>query len=328
MAKAVYKKRKKVSGFAKGLIITFVLVLLIAFAALFVLQKFSLIAPEKEDIWSKIKPIEGTTGEIYDEFKNVKRINLLVAGVEEHLSDTLMLASYDMDVKKLDVISVPRDTLVEREDDDPNQGVAFNKINSYYGTGGATATALAVSKVLDGTPIHYYAVITDGGIIAVVDAMGGVKIDVPMDMYYTDARRGLYIDLQKGEQVLDGEKAIQYLRFRKGYPEGDTGRVKAQQKFVKEVFKQSIGLGFPKVADTVLKSVIKNISVEMALKIAGTAVGLDTDSLKIQMIPGDTSMIDGGSFYLNDEDKTAELIRGIYLDSIKTLEEIKAEDSK
>jgi LCP family protein required for cell wall assembly len=313
------KEKKKLSRFTVTLIVIFVLVIGLVLGGLVFAQKFFGLDKKTADIWALIKPIEGTPGEIAEEFPDVKRVNVLVLGVEELLTDTIMLASFDMDNKKVDVLSVPRDTYYERTDG--YNELAYQKINSQFGTGGPTASAIAVADTLDGTPIHFYAAITDGGIKNVVDALGGVKFDVPMDMQYTDARRGLYIDLQKGEQTLDGDKAIQLLRFRKGYPEGDLGRVKTQQAFVKEVFKQSIGLGFPKVVKVVMRDVDRNIENRLATAIAGKAVGMEKGAFKIRVLPGDTQMIRGGSFFIPDEEKTKELMRKLYERSITDFEE-------
>lgn len=318
------KKRKRLTGFGKGLIVIFALLLVLTVTALMLIQQNLGVFTSEKDIWETITPMKGTEGKIAKEFESVKRVNVLVLGIHEPLTDTMMVASFDMDNKKVDVISVPRDTRYERKAEDPNQGVAFQKINSQYGSGwdgeafkgGPTASALAVSEVLHGMPIHYYVALTDDAIRAIVDAMGGVKLDVPMDMYYTDAKNGLYIDLKKGYQTLDGDKAVQYLRFRKGYVEGDYGRIKAQQKFVKEVFKQSIGFGFPKVAKTVAERVVRNISVKMATSIGSKAIGMTAGGIKTKTIPGHSEMIDGGSFYLHDPDKTYKLIKKLYQRSL------------
>lgn len=106
------------------------------------------------------------------------------------------------------------------------------KINAAYGAEGIIGTANSVSDVLYGIPINYYAVVDYDSVKTIVDGIGGVPVNVEKAMKYDDPmdKPPLHINIPAGEQVLDGEHAIQYLRYRKGYREGDIGRVKAQQE--------------------------------------------------------------------------------------------------
>jgi len=226
-----------------------------------------------------------------------------------------MLCSFDTELKRVDVISVPRDTYYERPE---YSGAAFQKINSVYETGGDTdkekgvAAAKAVSDVLCGVPIHFYSVLNDDAVAKIVDSMGGIEIDVPMDMKYTDKKQGLYIDLKKGKQVLNGDQAVQYLRFRKGYATGDLGRVDAQQVFMKEAFKQSIGIGLPKVAKTVSKEVDSNLTTKLAVRIASEAIGMSTKDSTTWTTPGEAKTMNGASYYIVDETATEKMMNEIY----------------
>jgi LCP family protein required for cell wall assembly len=247
-----------------------------------------------------------------------------VLGQNKGLTDTIMLASFDTEVKRVDIISVPRDTYYPRPE---YKGAAFQKINSVYETGAdgtdskdedviseakGVAAAKAVSDVLCGVPIHFYTVLSDESVVKIVDAMGGIELDVPMDMKYTDKKQGLYIDIKKGKQVLDGDHAVQYLRFRKGYATGDLGRVDAQQTFIKEAFKQSIGFGFPKVARTVSKEVDSNLKTKIAVHIASEAVGMSTSDAKTWTTPCVPKTKNGASYYIVDEKATEEMMNEIY----------------
>ena len=97
-----------------------------------------------------------------------------------------------------------------------------------------------MSDLLLGMPIHYYAMVDYDGVSTIVDSMGGIPMDIPFRMRYNDPydKPPLHIDIPEGQQILDGEHAVQFLRYRHGYPEGDIGRVKAQQAFMKAAFKQ------------------------------------------------------------------------------------------
>ncbi|MDR0851977.1 MAG: LCP family protein [Clostridiales Family XIII bacterium] len=254
-------------------------------------------------------------------YADVHRINILLLGHNQQLTDTIMLASFDYDLKRMDIVSVPRDTYYERPDFPRSD---LRKINSVYNTEdyvnnkdphGAEHIAQAVSDVLCGVPIHYYMIISDEGVAEIVDSMGGVKFDVPFDMNYKDETQGLYIDLKEGLQTLDGAHAVQYLRFRKGengYINGDLGRIEAQQAFVKAALKQSLSKDFGSVIKTAVDVVETNLKVALAAKIAGETVGMNTDNITTHTLPGESGMYLDASCYFADEPATLEMMRQIY----------------
>ena len=144
-------------------------------------------------------------------------------------SDTLMVASVDMDSHKAALLSVPRDTRVAID------GHGYDKINHAYAFGGHELSKSTVERLL-GTHIAHYVIIDTKAFQRIIDALGGVDIDVDKRMHYEDPwddNGGLVIDLYPGQQHLDGAKAIQYVRYRDG--EGDIGRIGRQQKFMKAV---------------------------------------------------------------------------------------------
>jgi LCP family protein required for cell wall assembly len=284
---------------------------------MFLINKYGFFGLFGGDIMDGLVPIAGGDSDFAKKYPDSKRINVLVLGQNQGLTDTIMLASFDTKLKRVDLISVPRDTYYERSD---YPGAALQKINSVYKSEGsnddpkvgAVAMAKAVSNVLGGVPIHFYEIYGDDDIKKIVDAMGGIEIDVPMDMKYTDKKQDLYINLKKGKQTLDGDQAVQFLRFRKGYATGDLGRVEAQQNFMKEAFKQSIGLGFPVVAKTVMDNVESNLAGSMAVRIGSAAVGMSTKDMKTWMTPGDARTENGASYYFVDETKTSKMMNKIY----------------
>jgi LCP family protein required for cell wall assembly len=256
-----------------------------------------------------IEPIAGGDSEFAQMYKDSKRVNVLLLGTNQGLSDTIMLGSFDTELKRVDVVSVPRDTYYERDGySDPG----FLKINSILETDGETAIAEAVSNILGGVPIHFYEIISDDGVANIVDAMGGVDIDVPVDMHYADPGQDLYIDINAGPQKLDGAHAVQYLRFRSGYATGDLGRVDAQQSFLKEAFKQSIGVGFPKVAKTAISELDTNMKTNIAIRIASKAVGMESKDIETYMTPGESYMNYNTSYYNVDKAGAADMMHRIY----------------
>lgn len=250
-------------------------------------------------------------------FKKQNRINILMMGINDGMTDTLMLGSYDLDAKHVDVISIPRDTYYPREG---THSAAEKKINCIYSVKKAVGTATAVSDVLMGMPINYYVVVDYDVVKKVVDSMGGVPMNITFHMHYNDPydKPPLKIDIPEGYQVLNGSKAVEFLRFRKGsdgyagYPEGDIGRIKAQQEFVKSAFRRALGFSLPKVVKTTMESVDSDLPLGVATKLAAGAIGLDGEDMQTHMIPGKSGMKDGLSYWFPDEAGIEELVNSIY----------------
>jgi LCP family protein required for cell wall assembly len=316
-------KRPKTPGrvFAKFFAITFVIAIIVCTGGVAVGMQLLSIKPMEpmDDGRPDDVAVEQTEqnlelyipgeGMFATDYKDSKRVNVLLLGnTDEELTDTIMLASFDTEAKKVDIISVPRDTYYERE----GMYGAFLKINSVFHEG-VYATAQAVHNVLLGIPINYYAVIGYDGIKKIVDSMGGVEIDVPQRMYYVSAHQNLYIDLQPGLQVLDGDHAVQFIRYRKGYREGDLGRVNAQQNFVKAAIKTALGKDLVKVARTVMDNVQSNIAVGAMLYLAKEGIGMDMSKVDSVVLPGEAQMVHGGSFWIPATVPEVEaMLRGVY----------------
>ncbi|MBE6033363.1 MAG: LytR family transcriptional regulator [Clostridiales bacterium] len=262
----------------------------------------------------KLESLIDEDSPFFESFKDSKRANVLLVGVNGGLTDTIMLVSFDMDNKKVDVISIPRDTYYPRKGyDQPAQ----KKLNAAY-RGNPVNTARAVSELLCGMPINYYAVIEYKGVEEIVDSMGGVPMDIPDiqhkgGMYYNDPydKPPLKIALPAGQRTLNGKEAVQFLRFRHGYAEADIGRVKAQQDFMKSAFKQCIGLNLPSIAKTVFENVDSDIKLGTAIGLATKAVGISGDSITTYILPH--NLEPKPPYYVYpDKEKTAEMIRQIY----------------
>ncbi len=241
-----------------------------------------LFEPE-ENLMDSLNYIVGEDSPFFEAFQDKERVNVLLLGVNDNLTDTIMVASFDMKAGHVDVISIPRDTFYHRTGYD---GAAEKKINAAY-RGSAVNTAKAVSDILMGMPLHYYAVVEYEGVKNIVDAIGGVPMNIEFNMKYSDPtdKPPLYINIPKGEQVLDGEHAMQFLRYRKGYVEGDLGRVKAQQEFVKSAFKQLLKSNLLKTTETIFDNIESDITLDMMVKLAAKAVSLDGDDIETYLIP-------------------------------------------
>ena len=150
-------------------------------------------------------------------------------------TDTIMVVSYDTVNQAVNIMSIPRDTMI-------NESWDIKKINSVYSRTGGSIDALSnrVRKLVGFKP-DFYVKVDLGMFVQLVDLIGGVEFDVPQDMNYDDPYQDLHIHLKKGVQVLDGDKAMQLVRFRR-YAEGDIKRVEVQQNFMKALIKECLSL--------------------------------------------------------------------------------------
>ena len=173
----------------------------------------------------------------------------LILGVSEDIStpltDTIMVASYNPATQKATLLSIPRDTFVGTSKLRAN---SYDKINAIYQKDGAEGTLKKVNA-LTGLNLKYYVVISNNALVELVDEIGGVEFNVPIEMHYTSKRQGLYINLKKGKQKLNGEQAEGLVRFRKSnsnttypaeYGNDDFGRMRTQRDFIKAVAKQTL----------------------------------------------------------------------------------------
>ncbi len=252
--------------------------------------------------------------------KNSNRINILLVGLEGPRSDTIMLASFDRKTKEANIISIPRDTYYQREGYYRYSDV--QKINAVYGMEkeGIHALMKAV-ETLVGIPIDNYATIEYAGVRAAVNAIGGVEVDVPFHMRYTDPydKPPLDINIPAGKQIIFGDKAMELLRFRKsnyegyqGYPNGDLGRVQLQQTFVKSAIKKSLSLKLPNVISAVYPHVKTNLTLTDMLTLAKDAIGFSTENLETTTLPGTDRMLGGLSFYVADGEQVTKLVYDLY----------------
>jgi LCP family protein required for cell wall assembly len=242
----------------------------------------------------------------YAAFKDKKRVNCMFLGVNGGLTDTIMLVSFDIDARHVDIISIPRDTYYHREGyNDP----AENKINAAYRRDPLNS-AKAVSEILLGMPINYYAVIEYDGVKEIVDAIGGVPMDIPQGFDYEDKKDKppLIIHLKPGLQTLNGEDAMKFLRYRKGYANADIGRIGAQQTFMKSAFKQALQSDLPGLAETVRENVTSDMPMSKMLYLAQKAMGMSEEGIETYMLPYKAD----ARYLYPDTQKIEEMIREIY----------------
>ena len=239
------------------------------------------------------------------------KATVMIMGVDERAddvgrSDTLMIATLDPDKNQAALLSVPRDTRVKIK------GHGFDKINAAYAYGGRKLTQETIESLLN-THIDHYIKINVHGFTKIIDALGGIDIDVEKRMYYEDPwddDGGLYIDLQPGMQPMDGKTAITYVRYRD--EEGDIGRIKRQQNFMKAVMDKLVSPTIipklPAIVSAVSDSVETDMSVSEILSFLGTLQDAKDNGLKSEMLPGKPVYIEGISYWVPDISKTRQIL--------------------
>ncbi|MDF2821857.1 MAG: uncharacterized protein K0R15_2305 [Clostridiales bacterium] len=268
-----------------------------------------------------------------------ERITVLVFGEDKAagLTDVMMYVSVDMKTNKVDIISLPRDTRVEFDDQTykvfsqvgkrlpevikmNSAANYYTKVDTYSAAENKEARYLFSKKVIEykfGIKFDYYVQMDLNGFKQIVDAIGGVTMDVPRDLDYEDQFQDLYIHIKKGVQTLMGADAEGIVRFRHGYANADLGRIEMQQlfmkAFVKEMLSESNQLNKAKIITKMFNEgyITTNMSLTDALLYAGDLVELKSESFNMQVIPGSPKTIDRASYFIIDQEATNQLFTDI-----------------
>ena len=263
--------------------------------------------------------------------KNLGEFRCLVLGISTDeegalLTDTIMVASYNPNTQKATLLSIPRDTYTGNT---PSRATAYEKINSVYSRHEDPQDVLDEVNEITGLDLKYYIIIKNEGFIKLVDAIGGVTFNVPIDMDYDDTSQDLHIHLKAGVQELDGDKAEQLVRFRHNndgtsYPEeygdNDTGRMRTQREFIMAVIQQTAKVEnifkLGQILEVAQENVLTNIDFNVAKDYIPYAVEFSTENLLTAVLPGEnTNKNSSGTWiFVHDEDETAALIQELFYD--------------
>lgn len=240
---------------------------------------------------------------------------LLLAGTDGDgtRTDTMMLVYVDTDSGELALLSLPRDTLV-----DLNMSVP--KLNGVYGVNGGGEEGMEAlmdqATLLLGYRPDGYVLVDFDAVEQVVDILGGVEFDVPMDMTYSDPAQDLYIDLEAGLQTLTGQEALWVLRYRSGYAMADLDRVAVQRQLVQAVADQCLSLStvtkLPQLFSVYQTNVQSDLSFGTLVRIGLAVMGCDTENVQADTLPGEAVWYQGGSYYQVDLEEAATLLNSTY----------------
>ena len=273
--------------------------------------------------------------------KNLGEFRVLLLGISTDqegvdLTDTIMVASYNPNTQKATLLSIPRDTYTGKT---PARATAYEKINALYNISHRPDETLKKVNDITGLNIQYYVVIKTEALIKLVDVIGGVTFNVPIKMDYDDIGQDLHIHLEPGEQLLDGDKAEQLVRFRHNndkttypveYGDNDTGRMRTQREFIMQVIKQTakpsniFKLG--DILDIAKEYVETNIDFNVAKDYIPYIVEFNTDNMLTAVLPGRNTNENSNAtwVFLHDENETEKLIQELFYD--RDIEETEEDD--
>lgn len=252
--------------------------------------------------------------------KKKEEINALVCGTNQDLTDTMIYVNYDVKNGKVAMMSIPRDTYIM------NEYCNGHKLNSLY-RGKNVQPFISQIEELIGVDIDYYLIFDSKMLHEIVDAVGGVEVDVPIRMKYDDPTQNLHIDLKPGVQVLNGKQAEQFVRYRKGndgsgYAMGDLQRTEVQQQFIKNFISTVLSTKnltkIPDLINIALDNTDTNITAREALKYSTDVIKVDTSTITSCTAPGEAKYINGVSYFVLDEAKTKTLVENKLVEQIET----------
>jgi len=232
-------------------------------------------------------------------------------------NDTIIVLRVDPIKNKINMLSIPRDTLA----DIPEYGKT--KINAAHFIGGPDLAIKTVSAFL-GIQIDGFVVLHPKGIITLIDAIGGIKMYVDKDMYYVDKVGGLNINLKKGWQTLSGEEANGFLRFRMD-PLGDINRIQRQQGFAEALIKNLVQpqniWKIPIFASIAKENIKTSLPLKTIFKIGNFARYLTKDDIRMMLVPGDFSEeSEEACFWLSNSEETEKILGEYFGKQIPTKE--------
>ncbi len=319
------KKKTKAGKIIKWILLILLLAILI-WAGVFVYKM-------AKNGWGLQGFLATAVGHDENTLKNMEKIYCLVVGVsgaEENykLADTIMVVSYDPKIQKASILSIPRDTYVG-----PNVEKASSsyKINATYKNGKNIDGFLGYVNQITGLGIKNYLIIDTEALVQLVDAIGGVTFNVPIDMDYDDSTQNLHIHLTAGEQLLNGSQSEQLVRFRHNnddstYPASygiqDFGRTRTQREFITATLKQTLKpeniFKIGEILDIAFKNVNTNMNFDTVKDYIPYAVNFNADNLNTALLPSESVKKNGVWIVTYDKEKTKKLVDELFSDPVIT----------
>lgn len=273
--------------------------------------------------------VAAAVGHDENTLKDLDKINFLVVGIsgceeDYKLADTIMVCSYDPKIQKASLLSIPRDTYVGKN---KAKATASYKINAVYRNGENIDGMVKSIEDITGIEINNYVIIDTDALVELVDAIGGVEFNVPIDMKYDDVTQDLHIDLKAGYQKLNGKQAEWLVRFRHNnngtsypyeYGDNDIGRMRTQREFITATLKQTMRpenlLKITKIAQIAFNNVKTNMSFDTIKDYLPYAVSFNTENLQTGTLPGTPEKCNGVWIYTVNKNETKKIVEELFED--------------
>ena len=264
-------------------------------------------------------------GSSADEIQNLDDIYVLCMGKSQNMTDTIMVAKYSPKNQQASLLSIPRDSFVGKSKDNAS---TFDKINAKYQVN-PQSTLDAVNS-LTGLNLKYYVTVDTKALRDLVDALGGIEFDVPIDMDYDDSSQDLEIHLKKGVQVLNGMQAEGVVRFRHNndgssfpteYGDNDLGRMRTQRAFIETVIKQTLKASnitkINQLLNIAKEEVETNLSWDIIKNYIIAILDFDTANLKTDSLPGTPQYFNELSFFVVNKTEAKKKVEEMFLNEHK-----------
>ena len=248
-------------------------------------------------------------------------MDFLLLGQSGGLTDTIIVCSYDPKTQEAAMLSIPRDTFIGKN---KNRATGSDKINSLYSDKNPEKIINAVNQIT-GLDLQYYVLVDTKALIELVDQIGGVTFNVPINMNYDDSSQNLHIHLTAGEQLINGEKAEQLVRFRHNnngtsypteYGDNDYGRMRTQREFITAALNQTLKpeniFKIGNILDIAKNNVKTNIDFDVVKKYIPFAVEFNTENIKTGMLPGKSELANGVWVYIYDEEEAEKIVNELF----------------
>lgn len=315
----------KLKGIVKILFVVFVLVLMVALgsASAVYYENWEKNLKENDSQFAQFITGNRVSSKSGDEEKKLEpNLTCLFMGRNAHLTDFIMLGQYNPNTREVSLLSIPRDTYVDKASVD-------GKINSIYMYKYPEKVVAKVQEIT-GVEIQHYVVFNAKILQQIVNTIGGVTVEVPFNMNYDDPYQNLYIHLNKGTQRLTGAQAEQFVRFRKnndgtGFADGDVGRIRNQQKFIKaaisELLKPANIAKIPDLIKIVIDGTDTDVTADIIEQYVDDVVTFKTDRIRIETLPGVGQYGKGPdgqtrSFFYYNAEETKTLVNDLFFKSI------------
>ena len=309
------KSKKKKTG--KVILIILLVIALLA-GGVYVALEYFIDPPEQNEDGvnnnNNVNHVDGRKDGVY---------TFLVAGTDQisNNTDTIMVGSFDTVNGKLNIVSIPRDTLINIQHEVKKANAAYHYANyykdiegsSYYGIDPVTSMRKELVKSMLGFDVDKYVLVNLKAAEEVVDAIGGVEFDLPIDMNFDSKNQDLHIHLNKGKQTLNGEQFVQVMRFRSSYAGGDLERIEMQHKLLRALADQMLTLGnvpnISKVAQIVADNMQTDMNTENIIYFIKEFLKLDKDDIQFLTMPKlNTGSVFGYSYVFTDIDAWLKMV--------------------